>query len=132
MENSVKVKFNKKQRLRYSLLLCYVALWPCTSFAQGQENALAFFGIIMHIAIVVFILLPVTFLFFKRIKTGRILFSVFIYLWSVPSIAWLGYAAYDSIFDPYEKMDSWSYLILCYFLIVLTSLILTFKKDIEK
>jgi|JI10StandDraft_1071094.scaffolds.fasta_scaffold279008_1 hypothetical protein len=132
MEKHFNGDFSKKQRLIHSLLFILGLIVPSTSFAQGQENALAFFGIILHIAIIVFIILPLTFLFYKRKKTGRILFSVFIYLWTVPSLAWLGYASYDSIFDPYESMDKWGYLILCYFLAVLIFLILTLKKDIEK
>jgi len=123
---------NIKKYVQNVLLLIIFNAFPFACYAQGQLNALATFGTILHLLIFLFIILPLAFLFYKRIKTARKLFSFFIYLWSVPNLLWLGYAAFDSIFDPNEKMDSWSYLILCYFLIVLTYLILTFKKDIKE
>jgi hypothetical protein len=123
---------NVKKYVQNVLLLIIFNAFPLACCAQGQLNALAFFGTILHLVIILFILIPLTFLFYKRIKTGRKLFSFFIYLWSVPNLLWLGYAAFDSILDPNEKMDKWSFLILCYFLIVLTYLILTFKKDIKE
>ena len=121
----------KKYAQNVLLLIIFIA-FPLACYAQGQLNALAFFGTILHLVIILFILIPLTFLFYKRIKTGRKLFSFFIYLWSVPNLLWLGYAAFDSILDPNEKMDRWSYLILCYFLVLLTYLILIFKKDIKE
>jgi hypothetical protein len=123
---------NIKKYVQNVLLLIIFNAFPFACYAQGQLNALASFGTILHLLIFLFIILPLAFLFYKRIKTARKLFSFFIYLWSVPNLLWLGYAAFNSIFDPNEKMDSWSYLILCYFLIVLTYLILTFKKDIKE
>ena len=132
MEKNFIVKLNNEKILRILLLLSICTAFPFASFGQGQENALAFFGIILHLVILIFIILPLTFLLYKRIKTGKRLFSFFIYLWSIPSLLWLGYAVYDSIFDHEEKMDSWSYLILCYFLVVLTYLILILKRDIKK
>ena len=123
---------NVKKYVQNLLLLIIFNAIPFACNAQGQLNALAFFGTMLHIVIILFILIPLTFLFYKRIKTGRKLFSFFIYLWSVPNLLWLGYAAFDSILDPNEKMDRWSYLILSYFLVLLTYLILTFKKDIKE
>ena len=123
---------NVKKYVQNVLLLIIFNAIPFACYAQGQLNALAFFCTILHLVIVLFILIPLTFLFYKRIKTGRKLFSFFIYFWSVPNLLWLGYAAFDSILDPNEKMDIWSYLILSYFLVLLTYLILTFKKDVKE
>ncbi len=123
---------NVKKYVQNVLLLNIFIAFPLACYPQGQLNALAFFGTMLHLVIILFILIPLTFLFYKRVKTGRKLFSFFIYLWSVPNLLWLGYAAVDSILDPNEKMDRWSYLILSYFLVLLTYLILTFKKDIKE
>lgn len=91
MEKHFNGDFSKKQRLIHSLLFILGLIVPSTSFAQGQENALAFFGIILHIAIIVFIILPLTFLFYKRKKNRpNIIFSFHLFMdCSEFSMAWL-------------------------------------------
>jgi hypothetical protein len=112
MDKPHMITSGKRKLLRSSFLILLTLILPFYSFAQGGENSLEFFGAILQISICIFVILPLIFLTFIRIKTHRFLFSVLIYLLSIPNIAWLGYATYENILDPDEGMDNWSYLIL--------------------
>jgi len=129
---SLLLKTYKRKFLRKTLLIVFYLIVPSLCFAQGQQNALEFFGTILHVLLFLFIILPLIFFTYKRIKTGRFLFSVFTYILAVTAIAFLGYSTYDSLFDPYESMDTWSFVILIYFIFALASFILTLKSDILK
>lgn len=125
------VALDKTKLLRDSLLISLCLIFPISSFGQGGENALEFFGLLLHILIFIFIILPLIFLTINRKKTRRILISALIYLLSVPSIVWFGNATYSNFFDPDESSDELSFIVFFYFITVLSCFILTLIKDIK-